>query len=109
MVKLHFILAASVMLMPSTSRCASETLGPVYDAALAGDGVKAIETLSAIDVNALDSKEASRANCIRSALLAPPQHEDALPPASSSILLAYRTYWQDSRRDAPHARKPRRN
>jgi hypothetical protein len=94
-VKLHFVLAPLVMLMASPSHGAEETLRPVYNAALAGDGVQAIAELSRIDVTVLDSKEAQRAACIRDALLAPPQQE-ALPPVSNQILLAYRSYWQDS-------------
>ena len=93
--KVHFVLATSTMLMSMPTHCADETLGPVYDAALAGDGVQAIAALSSIDANTLDSKDAARAACIRNALLAPPQPE-TLPPVSNRILLAYRTYWQES-------------
>ena len=91
----RFVLAALMIAMATPTHCAEEALEPVYDAALAGDGVKALAALSKIDVNLLDSKEASRATCIRDALLAPPQQE-TLPPISNSILLAYRTYWQES-------------
>lgn len=67
----------------------------MYAAALAGDGVKALAELSSIDTGVLDAKEAARAKCIRDALLAPPRDE-ALPPLSNGVLLAYRSYWQDS-------------
>ncbi len=93
--KFHIVLAGLMIVMSGPAHGAEETLEPVYDAALAGDGVKALAALSNIDVNILDSKEASRATCIRDALLAPAQQE-ALPPISNSILLAYRAYWQES-------------
>jgi hypothetical protein len=92
---LRFVLAAFMIAMTTPTHCAEDALDPVYDAALAGDGVKALAALSKIDMNLLDSKEATRATCIRNALLAPPQL-DALPPIPNEILLAYRTYWQES-------------
>lgn len=91
-----FVVAALLAFVSTPTHGAEERLGPVYDAALAGDGVEAIAALSSIDAATLDSKEATRAACIREALLAPPQRAAALPPISNSILLAYRTYWQDS-------------
>lgn len=93
--KYPFLLAALIAFISTPTHGAEERLGPVYDAALAGDGVKAIAALSSIDATTLDSKEAMRAACIREALLTPPQ-QAALPPTSNSILLAYRTYWQES-------------
>jgi len=84
---------AGLLLAPS--QAAQEALLPVYAAALSGDGVKALAELSRIDAKALDVKEAARADCIRDALLAPPR-EEALPPLSNAVLLAYRSYWQDS-------------
>ena len=95
MTKSHFLVAVVVALVSAPSHGAEEALFPVYAAALAGDGVKALAELSSIDVGVLDAKEAARAKCIRDALLAPPQGE-ALPPLSNNLLLAYRSYWQDS-------------
>lgn len=43
----------------------AEKLDPVYDAALAGDGEKALEVLSRIDPASLDAAESDRASCIR--------------------------------------------
>jgi hypothetical protein len=93
--KSRCVLAGLTILMSAPTHGADDALERVYDAALAGDGVKALAALSTVDVNGLDAAEASRAACIREALLAPPKPE-ALPPVSSSILLAYRTYWQQS-------------
>src|SRR5664279_183614 len=90
----HWILPV-FMLLPATASAAAETLDPVYDAALAGDGVAAIDALSHIDANSLDAKDAARATCIQNALLWPPQL-DTLPPLSNSLLRAYRSYWQQS-------------
>ena len=90
-----FVLATSIAFVSMPTHCAEERLGPVYNAALSGDGVEAIAALSNIDATTLDSKEATRAACIREALLTPPQ-QATLPPISNGILLAYRTYWQES-------------
>ncbi|MCX7174052.1 MAG: hypothetical protein NT159_09025 [Proteobacteria bacterium] len=85
------------MFVSAHSHGAEERLSPVYDAALAGDAIKALAALSEIDVNTLSAEDAARAVCIRNAVLEPPRAE-AIPPMSNSILLAYRTYWQQSMR-----------
>jgi hypothetical protein len=91
--KFPVALAVLTVLWSPATHCAEERLMPVYDAAVAGDGVAAIAALSSIDSSALDSDEASRAACVRNTLLFSPQ-EDALSSMSNSILWAYRSYWQ---------------
>lgn len=87
------VLAALLTFTSLPTHGAEDRLGPVYDAALAGDGVGALAALSDVPA-ALDSGEAARAACIQNALLSPPQ-QATLPPISNSILLAYRVYWQE--------------
>ena len=97
--KLFFVLAAFMMPMPAKSHSAEELLDPVYDAALAGDGVKAIAALSKLDATALDPTEAARASCMQKALLSPLSPsllQEVLLPISDNILRACRLYWQQS-------------
>lgn len=91
----NLVVAALLALACPAAQGAQEALLPVYAAALSGDGVKALAELSKVDDSVLDAKEASRARCIREALVAPPKDE-ALPPLAGALLHAYRAYWQES-------------
>ena len=93
--KFHHFVATLSMGLSALACCAEDRLEPVYDAALAGVGLKAIALLSAVDASSLDAIESTRAACIRSALLAAPSRVE-IPPISSDILLAYRIYWQQA-------------
>lgn len=93
--KLHLVFAALTTFLSAPMCGAEERLMPVYDAALSGDGIKAMAELSSIDTSTLDPDETSRAACVRKALLSPPEGE-ALPEVPDNILRAYRTYWQAS-------------
>ncbi len=88
--KFHALVAAALSMTLSTqSYCAEGRLEPVYDAALVGEGRKAIALLSAVDTNSMDAIESSRAACIRSALLAPASPADIQRyPARLAHLLA---------------------